>query len=190
MKIQKRYGVFETNSSSTHTLCIPREKPENIELPKVVFVQRGCFDRSPEDITSINAKFSYIFELVRDFDNWEKSIETLKQTGTERSRRKVVERSFTGTYMDRFKELLASWGVEAVFDDREERGRNSFMGYCGVDHSFTWYQNGVLAEMFEKPDLLYNFLFAPNSLIQTGESCNRDDFRESNDEFIVFEKYD
>lgn len=190
MKIQKRCGVFETNSSSTHTLCIPRERPENIELPKVMFVQRGCFDRSPEDITSINAKFSYIFELVRDFDKWEQNVQGVRIEDKKRSQRQLVERSFTGTYLDRFKELLNSWGVEAVFDYEEAHGRDSFMGYCGVDHSFTWYQSGVLAEMFEKPDLLYNFLFSPDSLIQTGESGNRDDFRESDDEFIVFEKYD
>mgnify|MGYP006921358735 CR=1 FL=1 len=60
MKAQKRIGVFETNSSSTHSICIPKEDTE-MELPKQLHLGLGEFGWECDTLDSIAEKASYLY---------------------------------------------------------------------------------------------------------------------------------
>lgn len=61
MKIKVRTGIFETNSSSVHTLCICKEKdppmPKNVKL---------SFEYT--DTRTFEGKLNYIYKMCADYD--------------------------------------------------------------------------------------------------------------------------
>ena len=57
--INKRHGVFETNSSSTHSICIP--KTSELIFPEKVLFEFGEFGWEWEKLTSVSEKASYLY---------------------------------------------------------------------------------------------------------------------------------
>ena len=55
MLIKIRKGVFETNSSSMHSICISREGISGLKYPKKVFFKHGEFDRERKNLYSISS---------------------------------------------------------------------------------------------------------------------------------------
>jgi hypothetical protein len=54
-----RHGVFETNSSSTHSICIPKE--DNLKFPDSVEFYGGEFGWEDDRLGSIEEKASYLY---------------------------------------------------------------------------------------------------------------------------------
>jgi len=57
--IKKRTGVFETNSSSTHSICIPKEK--EYVLPKTIHFKLGYFGWEWDILSTTEALANYLY---------------------------------------------------------------------------------------------------------------------------------
>lgn len=70
MKINMRKGVFETNSSSMHSLCINKEKV-NLEFhtPEIMNVELGDYGWGYEILNTPEDKLSYIITSIQYHDN-------------------------------------------------------------------------------------------------------------------------
>ena len=76
MRIQVRRGVFETNSSSVHSICIVKEKMSlNIDCGTITF-KIGRFGWEAGKLTTPDEKASYLYtalcEIGCDYDDKEK----------------------------------------------------------------------------------------------------------------------
>ena len=81
MKIQSRHGVFETNSSSIHSLCIPKNTP--YKVPKYVNFYLGCYSWAP-DIENSPGNYLYTYlALTDDTERIEKLENILYKHGVE-----------------------------------------------------------------------------------------------------------
>lgn len=65
--IKVRNGVFETNSSSVHSIVISDKDPE--KLPKKIVFRRAEFNMDREDITTVYERASYLYELILSCDD-------------------------------------------------------------------------------------------------------------------------
>ena len=63
MKRQVRHGVFETNSSSTHSICIPTEH-EELSIPDRVEFEFGEFGWEVDKLTSRSEKIKYLYTCL------------------------------------------------------------------------------------------------------------------------------
>lgn len=64
MKIQIRQGCFETNSSSTHAICISDYKMDLHNLPEKVIFRHGDFSWGPEVLSTIEERASYLYQTL------------------------------------------------------------------------------------------------------------------------------
>lgn len=64
MRIQIRQGVFETNSSSIHAICIAKELGYPKELPKELIFYRDEFGWENEEYRLVEKKASYLYEAI------------------------------------------------------------------------------------------------------------------------------
>lgn len=69
--IQVRKGVFETNSSSTHSICISREHVEPADF--IYF----CLGNFGWDNDKVSAK-DYLYTAIMTMYNWEEELDKLK----------------------------------------------------------------------------------------------------------------
>jgi hypothetical protein len=92
MKKQIRKGVFETNSSSTHSICIAKDV--ELDIPKTLQFKFGEFGWEEDTLSSTFEKASYLFTGLMgnnrnsDFDN---IVETLKEKGIEVSYETAID---------------------------------------------------------------------------------------------------
>ena len=80
MKKQIRQGVFETNSSSTHSICIAKDV--ELIIPKGLHFEFGEFGWNFDTLKSINQKASYLYTglIVNDRQkDFNKIVEVLKK---------------------------------------------------------------------------------------------------------------
>src|SRR3954467_12865836 len=69
-----RIGVFETNSSSTHSICIPKES-NTFDLPEKIHFELGRFGWEVGLLKSISEKASYLYtglkvnDMIPEFEN-------------------------------------------------------------------------------------------------------------------------
>ena len=146
MKKKVRQGVWETNSSSTHSICIAKDVQP--ELPKSIHFEFGEFGWEIDTLDSIANKASYLYTGLYGNERKEdvaKMIQILQGKGIEVTKE------------------------DALFAEGEKYARNS--GY--VDHcdELGAFLDAVMAD--EKA--LINFLFSPLSFILTGNDNDEDD---------------
>lgn len=157
MKRQTRKGVFETNSSSTHAICITKDNCVNKR--DYVEFEFGEFGWENRTYSSLHSKASYLITAIftadgRDYAD--KSLQKLKDILDENG----IEYSIP-TY------TLRSWD----WDDRTE----FYYSIDGcIDHSYDTkeFVDAVLSES----DRLMRYLFG-DSMIITGND-NGDDYSE------------
>lgn len=80
MRIQIRNNVFETNSSSTHAICISKKNPSTAELQRTtVLFECGRFGWEVETYKDISSRASYLYQAILDlnYDNPKKCSEVL-----------------------------------------------------------------------------------------------------------------
>jgi hypothetical protein len=134
-----RQGVFETNSSSTHSICIAKDVQP--ELPKSLHFEFGEFGWEVDTLDSVHQKASYLYTGLHDNErkeDIEKMMTTLRAKGIEVTKE------------------------DALYAEGEKWARNG--GY--VDHSNEL--NGFLDAVLADEKALINFLFSPLSFILTG----------------------
>ena len=141
MKTQIRKSVFETNSSSTHSLVITdaNDLLQNLGIDpdgSVVIGRDGTieFGWEQEDYNDPHSKVNYAYFQSESRDEWRSLLEevVLEHTGAER-----IKYDFPKT----------QWGPEGYIDHQ------SLGGDC--------------AEMFDSKETLKRFLFSPKSYVIT-----------------------
>lgn len=156
--VKIRKGLFETNSSSTHTIVIANNNRNDFKksLPEKLYFNAGCFGWEFDKYTDVHDRASYLFTGLLSYSVCEKYIPIIKKT-------------------------LKKYDVEAVFPEiaiknKYEQLKNDNTYYY-VDHS------EELEDFFElvcnDEVLLMNFLFSPESFIATGNDNDDEELDDS-----------
>jgi hypothetical protein len=166
MKKQIRQSVFETNSSSTHTISISMSDEYKSVLEKM----------SGEGIASTSGQFGWEYDIYGD--TWDKA--SYLWTGI------IVSDCFTKDQVDKIedniKTVLGEYGIVPTFEPYKEdsyelkdgtvRHYLTFEHFAYIDHSeglVEW-----LGSLFPNDgqdideELLLEYLFNPNSCVFTG----------------------
>ena len=132
---QVRKGVFETNSSSTHSICI--SKAPVVRLPEKVVFTTGEYRWENE---CVDDTASYLFTGILD--------------GPEHLRDSRIER---------LKKLLDELGIEYEFRYPAFNNEYSYYPDCYVDHSYEL-ADFIEAVLTDK-DLLIRYLFGDSFIM-------------------------
>lgn len=148
MKRQIRRGAFETNSSSTHAICISKGVADNLNLPKHVTFTHDEFGWTFDVHRDTWTKASYLYQAICDCND-----------GDEKKKK-----------LDRISEVLEKHGVGSSF----EPDKDAVYGDGYIDHAYDTVEfvNAVL----EDEEKLLKYLFG-DSFIVTGND-NGDSFHD------------
>lgn len=145
MKRIVRQATFETNSSSTHAICICTDKKllEEMEYPEYIYFGVGEHGWEFERLNTPKEKANYLYTAILDlYDNKEAS--------------EKVNIIF---------EWLSNIGVVAEFEDKIYDKEYGWLdGY--VDHAEEL--KDFVDAIFRSPKLLYKYLFSDYSYVQKG----------------------
>lgn len=163
MKRQIRKSTFETNSSSTHAICISKEKVAKGAIPSFVKFNHGEFGWMCCRYDTVSERASYLYQAICDlyYEDSEKKSE----------------------HIDSLRSVLSNYGVECEFEGEfESIDNNSYEWENGyVDHAEE--AREFVDSVMDSDDLLIRYLFG-NSVIITGND-NDDSFDKemSNNDF-------
>ena len=157
--INIRKSLFETNSSSTHAMCIAKDNDE-LCIPEELDFSAGEFGWDERFYYTTEEKASYLYTALLCtymYTRGQKELENIK---------------------NHIYELLGKHGCEATFT---EPTKSSWGGYdFYIDHSD---ELDTFVNKITKSDrALLRFLFSPDSFVVTGND-NSDWFRTWEDEF-------
>ena len=151
MKTQIRHGVFETNSSSTHAICISKNRDiSKLEFPDVVSFTHGEFGWENGTLRDVWNKASYLYEAI------------------------------IGTYgndsvddkLEHIKEILKNQGIACDFEPcSDDIWDDGYIDHVGTDDMCNWLQT-----MMNDEDVLLEYLFG-DAFVVTGND-NEDSFKE------------
>ena len=140
----RRDGVFETNSSSTHSICIDRGAfvlSNDIEVQDgVAMICGGEFGWEVEDFFDSTTKASYCLTYI----------EGQRECEPEEAERRTI-----------MLENVVKRGTGA----REVRFVNG--QYDMIDHQSAWGEDQACEPAFESEDALYQFIFNRTSFLHT-----------------------
>lgn len=102
--IKVRRGVFETNSSSTHSIAVSKEKVNTTKLPKTIHFDIGEFGWNAEEVNPASYLYTHI----------------------------VCWEDMTDYYLEELKQFLDRLGVEYTFSEPKYDRYGLIDGY--VDH--------------------------------------------------------
>lgn len=149
--INTRHSVFETNSSSTHSISISHDTKTLVSLPLKegkVHVGFGEFGWEQETYNSTESKLAYAATFAFSFK---------------------PDHKYGGGDLglhDKYKEMLETvlkrqtGAKEIIYDAGEE---SEFYPYGYIDHQ----SMDTAEEMYESLDTLRNFIFNPDSYFET-----------------------
>lgn len=142
MKRQVRQGVFETNSSSTHAICISKDHDTSkLTLPDSVSFDHGEFGWECEKLRSVREKASYLYEAILG-TYYENSVEEK---------------------LDHIKEMLGKHGITCDFEPSSGKyWDDGYIDHVGEDDMPEWLEN-----MMNDDDALLTYLFG-DAFIVTG----------------------
>ena len=129
MNITVRHGVFETNSSSTHSIAIPKKAVTG--FPKSIDFYQGEFGWEFER----HSLPTYLYTAICNSSNREEYVEKLKSVLDKHNIEYTFDDSYDG-YIDHDGELMDF--LEAVFSDEDLLLRCLFgdsVVYTGNDNS-------------------------------------------------------
>lgn len=148
MKRQIRRNVFETNSSSTHAICITKEDVNKSSLPSHVTFVYGEFGWEFDEYYDTWTKASYLYEAIHGCYD-----------GDERKEK-----------LNSIEELLSEYNISCDFEPSKDKEYGD--GY--IDHV---YETTELVEyVLSDGDNLIKYLFG-DSFIITGND-NSESFKE------------
>ena len=162
MKIQVRKGLFETNSSSVHSIVIGNNGEDiHKHLPTTLEFYGGEFGWEHEVYTDTDSKASYLYTSIVNCRSDIDVEDTLK----------------------RIKQILAKWNVKAVFEELDEN--NNFRGFCYVDHAYDNIE--LINELTTNEDLLMNYLFSSGSSVETGNDNEETEYIAGTPKNVLYE---
>ena len=150
--IQVRQGVFETNSSSTHVLCIAREKTK--PLDRIEF-RLNNFGWGHDVYHDPSVKASYVYTAACAY--------------------------YKKDMADRISELLSPYGIECIFIEHPiydkygiEENPHLYLKNGGIDHVDEC--EDILNKLLNDPALLIDFIFGDKSYLETGNDNDEDEY--------------
>jgi len=155
MKKQVRKSIFETNSSSTHSIVVGNNGEDIYNgLPKELDFRGGEFGWDHELYTDTQSKADYLFTSL-----------LYTETPLE--------------YVERIKTILAKWNIEATFEEIVEKRYDSGYVCYEVKDKFCYVDHGdgnedLVKELCEDEAKLMNYLFSNGSYVET--SNDNDDY--------------
>lgn len=153
MKKIIRQNTFETNSSSTHAICIATESA--LTLPKKLIFKLGEFGWEWKSYSSPEDKAAYLFTAIV-YTNEDESREQLQIDDW--------------SEIQWIKNTLDSYGVVAIFQDpvwrKSSSGDCSWLDYGYIDHG--WELKDFLNDILNNENFLMQYLFSSDSCIETG----------------------
>lgn len=158
--ITVRKNVFETNSSSTHSLCIQKNMPE--KYPEYLKFSGEDFGWSNAIITDVQSKANYLYTALFD----------LCMYGN--------KKTFCGHRLDWWKNYiyteLGKYNIEVEFEDTDEmldkyKYPNYYIDHCDMLDDF-------ITSML-RPRRLMKYLFGENSFIITGNDNSPEEYDEN-----------
>lgn len=150
MKRQIRRSTFETNSSSTHAICITKTDVNKSNFPNYVDFEHGEFGWEVDEYWDLHSKASYLYQAICDccYDRDDMKKEML----------------------DKIEETLGKYGITCSFEpDKDKVWGDGYIDHGGETIDFV---NAVL----EDEDKLLRYLFG-DSLVVTGND-NDDGYRD------------
>lgn len=147
MKRQIRKGVYETNSSSTHAICITKKNVENNVIPNHIDFCIGEYGWEFEEYKDIYNKASYLITAILSF-----------------------EKEYADEKLEQLKSILNSYGITYTLPDvkvqaTEWDGKTCYYydidGY--IDHIGEL--KPLLDDLLSDSDKLFRFLFGESLLI-------------------------
>lgn len=171
MKHNIRRGVFETNSSSVHTIAIGKS---DLEDHQEVWFKVGEFGWEQETYTDVSDKASYLWTAILD-----STVRVMSDPA--KGEMEAVE-----DWKNYISETLSTGGIKSVFYMPKDND------FYYVDHSYNlkkWLQS-----LREDSNLLMHFLFSPDSAIYTGNDNGympivREEDLDENNFLNITEKY-
>lgn len=160
MKKQIRRGVFETNSSSVHALCISTGDVL-LNIPKEVYFSFGEFGWEFEEYNDLSDKASYLYTAIYG----------------------VLEEEEVKEALEFIETTLKNAGVETVeFAEKI----NSWYGCGYIDHVYETID--FVRDVTSSEDNLLNYLFSTASFIKTGND-NSDEEVDIDVDYLHLEYY-
>ena len=129
MKIKKRAGCFETNSSSAHTVTY-RTPSEYTKEPVSICIGKANFDYCNDTVEGHGAKANYLWDII-------------------------MQHSSNGKWVMRFITYLAMNNVTVSFDKDWIHNENWIDPNLPYDSE----GEALLTEYLSSPEALLNFLF-------------------------------
>ena len=140
-----RRGTFETNSSSTHALCIKKEIPKN--LPKTIYFGLGSFGWEKEKYTDINTKAEYLHTAILDCYAY----------SDDKTKNEYEE------YKNKISDILKEYGIESKWEEPKKDSYGYYDYY--IDHSYE--MESLLGIIPDQPQLLIEWLCNDESWLVT-----------------------
>lgn len=185
MKTQIRRSVFETNSSSTHSISIVRE-PTNIHFPTALEFNVGDFGWEWKIYSDYRSKASYLYTAIL--------YNTCLESNTELIDGKQQCRAMANEKLNKIKNALSKYGIKCIFHPFQIKTYN-YNDYSNGHPTWSYYpgtrgyidHGNELKEwintILNDETLLINFLFDNSSVIETGNDNEECPWREYFDEF-------
>lgn len=148
MRTVLRKGVFETNSSSVHSICIAKDSCTDQEYPEKLYFKHGEFGWEYECYRTPEEKASYLYEAVCGIYENRADRENIK---------------------NQLFDILGKKGIIAEFEEDKEDEYGFREGY--IDHC--WEVKEWLDSVLHSEKRLMNFLFSDKSYVHTGNDNSR-----------------
>lgn len=191
-----RKGSFETNSSSTHAIVIPKKSENEYYLYDSLDHNYGFGREECRLIEHWDEKLAYIYIVLKDFKEWNDDDRKIKITQDDIDAFKQnVCKIFEDVLKEQKYDKNFSPNPKDVFDyidrdgnDGDLTGDDSFVVIAErygnfVDHCEDYDKNGFLEKVLHNNDYLKKYLFDHNSYITIGG----DEYRGYNLKTIGFE---
>ena len=155
MKRQIRNGVFETNSSSTHSICIAKNPTTLLPIPERLNFEFESYGWEENKLTSIREKTSYLYTCIGYLESEQEIKKVLQFIVTTLQKHGVKQINFDHfnfcVYCD-YKGRLATY----ICPNRDEY----------IDHG----EEAIdfVEDVCSDENKLINFLFSDQSFILTG----------------------
>lgn len=146
MKRQIRRGCFETNSSSTHAICIAKTDVNKEDLPSHVTFTHGEFGWENDEYSDLWSKASYLYQAICSCYEGDEKAEVI----------------------NKITETLGEYSVSCDFEPDKDKEWGD--GY--IDHGYETID--FVKAVLEDSDKLLRYLFG-DSFVVTGND-NSDDY--------------
>lgn len=150
MKRIIRNGIFESNSSSTHAICICTDKKllEEMEHPTHLYFGIGQHGWEFQTLGTPEERANYLYTGILEcygYDGYKEKI-------------------------NKVKDILETYGCEAKFEESRWIKYDDidyvYLAYGYVDHGDELQE--FIEAVLDNPDLLYEYLFSDYSYVQKG----------------------